>query len=245
MTDYNYLPRNYLRSFRRAANASDAVRNMMLLAHPGYATIFDNFLGDAINATYETAKTNGTSAAVTVAGSQLVMTTGTDDNGYAGLGPWVGWKGDNGIYFESAQSVSSIATGVKFEVGLTDSAQDAGAVATKATPTGTADDFCVLVLDTDDNAEWDIISELDNGGPVANHENVFTAVGGVVFRTEFVMQNDLVAVFINGQNVGGGSCQGGDLMTPWWFTQARAGTDSRTGNVEYVFCTGPNGLLVP
>lgn len=244
MVDYNYLPRNYLRSFRRAANASDAVRNMMLSFHPAYATVFDNFLGDAIAGTYETAKTNGTSAAATVSASRLVLTTGTDDNGYAGLGPWVGWKGDNGIYFESTQLLSAITT-VKMEIGLSDSAQDAGAVATKATPTATADDFTVLVLDTDDNTEWDIISTLDAGTCTANHENVFAAVAGVPFRTEFVMQNDKVAVFVNGTNKGSGNCQGGDLMTPWVFTQARAGTASRDGSVEYIFCTGPNGLVVP
>lgn len=245
MSDINYLPRNFIRSFRRAANASDAVRNMMLAYHPGYTTVWDNFLGDLITDEYAAAKTNGTSAAVSVASSQLIMTTGTDDDGYAGQAFGLFWKGDNGIYMESAQSVSAVTTGIKFEVGLTDATADAGAVATKATPSGTADDFCVLVFDTDDNAEWDIISELDNGGPVANAEDVFTAVGGTIFRTEFVMQNDIVAVFLNGANVGSGSCQGGDLLTPWFFTQARAGTDSRTGNVEYLFCTGPNGLAIP
>lgn len=244
MSDINFLPRNYARMLRRSAVAASGVREIMLLAHPNYETVFDHFIGDVIADQYPSAVTNGTSAANTVASSQLIMTTGTDDNGYAGQAYGLFWKGDNGIYFESAQSVNSVAN-VKFEVGLTDAVGDAGAVNSKASPSGTADDFCVLILDTDDNAEWDIISELDNGGPVANAENVFTAVGGTIFRTEFVMQNDLVAVFVNGQNVGSGSCQGGDLMTPWWFTQARAGTDSKTGNVEYFFCTGPNGLAIP
>lgn len=216
----------------------------MLAYHPGYTTVFDHFLGDVIADQYPAAVTNGTSAAVTVATNQLIMTTGTDDNGYAGQAYGLFWKGDNGIYFEAAQSLSSVATGIKYEVGLTDAVGDAGAVNSKASPSGTADDFCVLILDTDDNAQWDIISELDNGGPVADAENVFTAVGGTIFRTEFRMQDDFVSVFVNGAFVGDGSCQGGDLMTPWMFTQARAGTDSRTGNVEYIFCTGPNGLAI-
>lgn len=244
MSDINYLPSRYQASFRRAAAASAAVRNLMLLYDPNYITVFDNFLGDVIADQYPAAATNGTSAAVTVATSQLILTTGTDDNGYAGQGYGLFWKGDNGIYLESAQSVNSVAN-VKFEVGLTDATGDAGAVNSKASPSGTADDFCVLILDTDDNAEWDIISELDNGGPVANAEDVFTAVGGTIFTTEFKMQNDLVAVYVNGQNVGSGSCQGGDLMTPWFFTQARAVSDSKTGNIEYFFCTGPSGLALP
>ena len=244
MSDISFLPRNFARAMRRSAQAGAGVREMMLLVHPNYETVFDHFLGDVIRDQYPAAVTNGTSAAVSVATSQLTLVTGTDDNGYAGQGFGLFWKGDNGIYLESAQAVNSVAN-VKFEVGLTDATGDAGAVDAKATPTGTADDFCVLVLDTDDNAEWDIISELDNGGTVANAENVFTAVGGTIFRTEFVMQNDIVAVYVNGNGVGGGSCQGGDLMTPWWFTQARAGADSKTGTVEYFLCTGPNGLAIP
>lgn len=244
MSDINFLPRNYLKQIRRSHVAAAGVREMMLNYHPEYETVFDHYLGDAVNALYPSAVTNGTSAAVGVATSQLILTTGTDDNGYAGQAYGLFWKGDNGIYMESAQSVNSVAN-VKFEVGLTDATDDAGAVNSKATPTGRAENFCVLILDTDDNAEWDIISELDNGGSVANAENVFTAVGGTIFRTEFVMQNDFVAVFVNGAAVGRGSCQGGDLMTPWFFTQARAGTDSKTGNVEYLFCTGPNGLVIP
>lgn len=245
MADINFLPRNYLKQVRRSNVAAAGVREMMLNYDPNYITVFDHFLGDVITDQYPAAATNGTSAAVSVASNQLILTTGTDDNGYAGQGYGLFWKGDNGIYLESAQSLSSVATGIKFETGLTDATGDAGAVNSKASPTGTADDFCVLILDTDDNAQWDIISELDNGGPVANAENVFTATGGVIFRTEFVAQNDAVAVFVNGAAVGAGSMQGGDLVTPWWFCQARAGTDSRTANIEYFFCTGPSGLVIP
>ena len=169
------------------------------------------------------------------------MTTGTDDDGYAGQAYGLLWKGDLGYTSEFIFAPGSAITTLKFEVGMTDAVADAGAVATKATPTGTADDFCVLVFDRDDNAELDLISELDNGGPVANAENVYTLAASTIFSAEFKAQGDVVGVFINGSNVGSGSMQGGDLVTPWWFAQARAGAASRTLDVYWAFCTGPNG----
>lgn len=244
MSDINYLPRNYIKSFRRAAAATDAVRNLMLLLHPGYTTLYTNFLGDALPGEWASAKTNGTSAAVTVATSQLINTTGTDDDGYAGQGFGLLWKGDNGVYMESAQSLDTITTS-KIEMGLTDATDDAGAVNTKATPSATATDFCVLVRDTDDNTQLDVISQ-NTTGVAAAKENVYTVVGGTIFRTEFVAQNDLVAVFVNGANVAADApMQGGTLVTPWWFAQARTSSASRVLSVEYVFCTGPNGLAIP
>ena len=227
---------------KTATHASRAIQMMEILHDPRYNAIYDNFLGDLIKDEYDAAKTNGTSAALSVTASQLTLTSGTDDNGYAGFGPSATlWKGDNGVYFESQQSLSSLTT-QKMEIGLSDSSQDAGAVATTSTPTGTADDFCVLVFDTDDNTEFDLISEIDNGGPVANAEDVYTLVAGTDFVTEFKMQNDNVAVYVNATHVGSGSMQGGDLCTPWFFTQSRASSSSGVLTVEYLFACGGSGI---
>lgn len=242
MSDSDRLPMKMRQAFNNLSTASDAVRNMSLVYNPDWITIYQQFLGDALPGEWGAAKTNGTAAAVSVASSQLTCTSGTDNDGYAGQGFGLFWKGDNGIYMESEQALDVITT-AKLEVGLTDSIADAGAVNAKATPTGTADDFCVIVFDTDDNTQMDIISELDNGGPAANAENIHTLVAATNFTTIFTAQNDDVDVKIgssvsNATTAGSGSMQGGDLMSPWWFAQTRT-TASRVLTVEYAFVTGP------
>lgn len=241
MSDINRLPRRYKQSFRNFASASEAVLNMALIANPSYHTVYTHFLGDALTAEWPAAKTNGTSAAVTVATSRLTLTTGTDDNGYAGQGFGLHWKGDNGVYFTTEFTQLTAVTSSKIEVGLTDAVDDAGAVNAKSTPTATADDFVVLVRDTDDNTELDLISAIDTVVS-ANAENVYTVAIDTAFIPEFRYQNDACAVFVNGSHVGSGACQGGDLVTPWWFAQARAGSASRVVVAEWGFCTGPAGI---
>ena len=242
MTDVNRLPSRVGRNYIQAAVASRGVEALILAARPDYHSIVTHFLGDALTAEWPSAKTNGASAAVTVATSFLTCTSGTDSEGYAGQGYGLFWKGDNGVYMYSAQTIDTITTS-KIEIGLTDSTADAGAVDTKATPTATADDFCVLVRDTADNTQLDNISAIDTV-VTANKENIYTVVGGTYFVTEFRHQNDAVATFLNGQDAGRGSMQGGDLCTPWFFCQART-TSSRVLTVDYLYCIGPNGASVP
>lgn len=228
---------------RNAAAASEAVRNILMTGDPAFEVVYTHFLGDALPGEWGAAATNGTAAAVTVASSRLTCTSGTDDDGYAGQGHGLFWKGDRGFYFENFTAIDTIATS-KIEVGVTDSLADGGAVLLKATPTATASDFVVLVRDTDDNTELDLIS-LKNGGAVtANAENVYTVVGGTYFRSEFRGQNDAVSVFVNGGNVGTGAIEGGNLITPWVFAQSRAGAASRIATSEYWIMVGPSDLAV-
>ena len=240
MADIDYLPRNWFKSMRRAAAASDAVRNMLLVYNPEYHTLYTHFLGDALPGEWASAKTNGTSAAVTVASSQLTQTAGTDDNGYAGNGYGLFWTGTRGFYMETAFAIDTV-TSSKIEIGVTDAVDDAGAVATKATPTATADDFVVLVRDTDDNTELDLISG-SNTTITANAENVYTVVGATVFRAEFRGRGTKVAAYVNSKHVGDGTLTAADALTPWIFTQARAVSASRIGTAEYLLMTGPSGV---
>lgn len=243
MSDINYLPRNWARALGRAAEASNAVRNSLLLANPGYETLYTHFLGDALPGEWAAAKTNGTAAAVTVATSQLVCTSGTDDDGYAGQAFGLFWKGSNGFYMETAVALDTLATS-KIEIGVTDATADAGAVNVKATPTGTADDFVVLCRDTDDNTQLDVITGI-NTVITAPAENVYAVVAATVFRAEFRGQNTAVSVFVNGQHVGAGSLTAADLITPWVFAQSRAGAASRILTTEYMIMTGPSGVAFP
>lgn len=243
MPDINELPSRVGRAFIRGAAASDAVKALILAARPDYHVLSTHFLGDALPAEWAAAKTNGTAAANTVASSFLTMTSGTDDDGYAGQGFGLFWKGDNGVYMYSAQALNTVTTS-KIEVGLSDAVDDAGAVNAKSTPTATADDFCVLVRDTDDNTELDIIYGLD-ATPAVAAENVHTVVLATYFVSEFRYQNDFVQVFVNGQSKGRGSMQGGDLCTPWLFVQSRAGSASRVLTCDFLYCIGPNGASVP
>lgn len=245
MTNVERLPRNWFRNFRAAAAASEGARNALMMAHPGYDMIYTHFLGDALPGEWAAAKTNGTSAAVTVASSQLTCTTGTDDNGYAGNAYGLFWTSTRGFYMESAQAISSVAD-AKFEVGFTDATADAGAVNNKATPTATADDFCVICLDTDDDAGVDVISGV-NTTISKNANAAMTVVGGTNFRTEFRTQDGFIDLWFNGARPTLASAPlitTGDLITPWWFAQARAAGASKVLTVEYAVFGGPSGLSV-
>lgn len=239
----NPLPRRVARDLVNGRSAYDAINDILMSLRPDYHTVMTNFLGDALPSEWASAKTNGTAAAVTVASSQLTCTAGTDDNGYAGQGFGLFWKGDNGIYFQSIQALDTI-TSSKIEVGLTDAVDDAGAVNAKTTPTATADDFCVVVRDTDHNTSFDLISGLD-ATPASNATGIYTLAAATNFNVEMRSMVDSVSVFINNALVGAGSMQGGDLTTPWVFCQARAGSASRILTVEWWFCTGPNGVSAP
>jgi len=246
MSDKNALPGNWAREMKAFASASGAVNNAMKAYHPDWLTVYTHFLGDALTAEWAAAKTNGTSAAVTVATSQLTMTVGTDNDGYAGQGFGLFWKGDNGVYFQSRQQYGSAITTAKMEIGFSDAIDDAGAVNAKATPTATATDFAVLVFDTDDNTELDFISQ-DTATVAARAENVYAAFAAATdFSTIFRAQNDLVGVAIgpsdtNLTTIGaGGAMQGGTLVTPWWFAQNRLVTNANwTFKVDWAICTGP------
>ena len=234
-----HLPDNVAQSFYGATSAYKALDNLYRGLDPNNNTLIYVPLGDLIPDEWAAAKTNGTSAAVSVASGLLTMTTGTDDNGYAGQGFGLFWKGDLGYTSEIITAPGSAITTIKFEIGMTDSTADAGAVNVKATPSATADDFVVLVYDTDDNTQLDVVNQTDGSGVSAAAENVATVTASTMLRAQFRALGDNVGVFVNGSQVVSGGCQGGDLVTPWVFAQARAGAASRTLDTRFVFCVGP------
>lgn len=203
-----------------------------------YDVTEDNFKGDALKDQYPAAKTNGTSAAVTFtehnANGYLELVTGTSDNGYAGQGFGLHWLGDTGILAEFIIQTPSDVSTLKFEVGLSDADDDAGAVNAKATPTFTATDCAVFVFDTDDDANLAFLSK--GASEVATQDiSKITIAASTKYYFAIRVQDNTVQAWAaqDGSqpvHVAGGThvVEGGNALTPWVFCQARAGAASRT-----------------
>ncbi len=204
----------------------------------------DTFRGDALDAKYPAAKTNGASAAVTFTEHNvqgfLEFVTGTDSEGYAGQGLGLQYTGDRGVLAEFLfETPSSIAT-YKFEVGMSDADNDAGGVSGKSGPTMTAGDFACMVFDTADNTETDLITVKGAGTPAAAENALFVLAASTIYYVTIQIIGDDVLATIQGLSgtptakftyanlIAGGGIEGGTALTPWFFTQARTGSASRT-----------------
>lgn len=236
-----YLPRKWSTNMKNAVAASDGVRQLLTTVDPNYHVLYTHFLGDALPADWPAAKTNGTSAAVTVTGSALALVAGTDDNGYAGQGYAKHWgPSQGGVYFESRQYLDTTTT-VKVEVGLTDATDDAGAVNAKSTPTLTATDCAVIILDTDHNAQVDVIS--GNGGtPSRDASNIGLDMGSS-WTSEFrVGVTGNYSAYVNGARVASGTVDSFATLTPWVFAQTRAAAANRIHRTFYWIMAGGSDL---
>ena len=134
-------------------------------------------------------------------------------------------------------------TDVKFETGMTDAVNDDGAVATKSTPTFTATDCAIAVLDT---TEDDNVTFVSNGGTAdANADWSGTLVSDTYLVVEIVGKGatdttgDNVVCFINGTQVGSGNINGASPLTPWWYIEDLATSAATTLTVDYWGCIGP------
>tara|TARA_Y100000034_G_scaffold133566_1_gene199394 strand:- start:653 stop:1381 length:729 start_codon:yes stop_codon:yes gene_type:complete len=197
-----------------------------------YDKFEDKFFGDALWGGYPTAKTNGTSAAVTFAehneNAYLSFISGTADNGYAGQGLGLNFTGDRGVLGEFLIVTPAAVTTMKIEVGFSDADDDAGAVNIKATPSSTASDYAVLCFDTDDDTNWSFISA--KAGTEVATQDIETVAASSTYRLAVRIVGDSCEAYVNGSHVAGHAdgIEGGSKITPWVFVQARAGSASRT-----------------
>jgi hypothetical protein len=193
----------------------------------------DSFKGDQLEAEYPAAKTNGTSAARTFtehnANGFLELVSGTADDGYAGTGFGLNWTGDRGVLFQAIIQTPAAITTWKFEVGVSDADDDAGAVNQKATTTtATAADFAVFIHDSDDDANFGFVSA--KAGTVTATQDIRALAVNTTYSLAVRVNGDNIIAYINGTVVAthGGGIEGGNGITPWAFSQARAGSASRT-----------------
>ena len=212
--------------------SSGFARNLWIPSSFDYDIFEDKFWGDALDGIYPSAKTSGTAAAVTFTehnvNGYLEFVTGTTDDGYAGQGMGLQFTGDRGILAEFLWTTPATITTMKFEVGLSDADDDAGAINLKTTPTFTATDCAVFVVDTDDDANIAFITAIGGAGVAV--QDIMALAASTTYRFAIRVEGNSVSAWINGTRVDGGNqtIEGGSALTPWAFIQARAGTASRT-----------------
>ena len=206
-------------------------RDLWIPSSFDYDVFEGKFWGDALWGGYPSAKTNGTSAAVTFTehnvNGYIDLVSGTDNDGYAGQGIGLQFTGDRGILAEFLFRTPAAVTTMKFEIGLSDADDDGGAIATKATPTFTAGDCAVFIVDTDDDANIAFITA--NTSAAVATQDIVAIAASTTYRFAIRVDGNSVSAYINGSQVAGGThtIEGGTALTPWAFVQART-TSSRT-----------------
>ena len=248
----DFLPRKLYNAFSRTGFGSDPLKGLMALQdNPEFDSFFDNHLGTRsgtwpAGTPYAATVGTGTEAiGITQAvGGVMRLTTGAAGSDTAGQGFGLNWSGDRGFYFIARVKLSTRITGVKFEIGMTDAVNDDGAVAVKSTPTFTATDCALFVLDTTDDAEVTFVA---NGGTTdANADATdFTLVNDTYFVVEIVCKGptattgDNTAGYLNGRLIGSGNINGASPLTIWAYVEDLATSAATSFDVDYWGCVGP------
>ena len=218
----------------------------------------DEFMGDTLRTDiYVVSNGGGASAAspVITANSlngicDFVTGTAGDSTASSELSTGLAFRGDRGCVMVACLTLSAI-TGVKVEVGFTDVDNDPGAVNVKATPTFTATDCALWVLDTNDNVNWEGMAA--NNGTTSPMATLAAAFAPVAATYEWLMveliptdtgDNECAVGFSRYTQAGlrtyhtvGGQAnpQGPNsnvLLTPWIYVEARNAT-SKTLSLDY------------
>lgn len=219
----------------------------------------DDFIGDTLSTNLYTVSNGGGASAASpvITGGALngvcdfVTGTAGDSTASSELSSGLNFRGDHGCIMVACLALDVI-TSVKVEVGFTDVATDPGAVNVKATPTFTATDCALWVLDTNDNAYWEGLAA--NNGSTAPMTVVEAAISPTAATYEWLMveliesddTNNECDVAFSRFNAAGyrtyhaigggeGNNQGPNsnvLLTPWIYVEARNAT-SKTLSLDY------------
>ncbi|MFA5401568.1 MAG: hypothetical protein WC359_14050 [Dehalococcoidia bacterium] len=210
----------------------------------------DDFLGDTIrgDATapglYEVV--TGVDGAINILADQengIAEIRASDGNGadneYCGVSlPELAWSGDQYCWMVARVAVDAITT-VKMEIGFTDVTTDAGAVATLATPTFTADDCALWVFDTDDTAYWQCAGCKATTAATKIEDGLAPVAG--TFEYLGVALEDTSAKFFrldaNGRKTYESAWMADAItktvqLVPWIFVQLRTGTIDRNISLD-------------
>ena len=190
----------------------------------------DNFVGDQLLAIYPSAKVSNGTVVFTEhnVNGYLEIKSGGSTGDYAGQGIGMQWTGDREVLAQFIIRTPATITNWKFEVGLSDNDQDAGAVNQKATTTtSNAEDYAVFIYDTTDDSNIAFHSAKANAEIVTADIEALRA--STTYRFAIRVVGDNIEAYINGTKVAGHGestgIEGGNGLTPWVFSQARSGSE--------------------
>ncbi len=260
MPAVDFLPRRLYNAFDRMGFGSDPLKGLIALqGNPQFVSVWDDFTGTRTGSwpagtDYAATVGQGTEAIGITQAINGTMTLTTDTNGSdsAGQGYGLNWSGDTEFYFITRFKSATRITDMKFEVGVTDSVGDDGAVDQKATtPTFTATDCAIFVFDTTDTGVGPsfvtnggaVDADADWSGTLTNDEYLVVEMvgGGPTTSTGASTLGDTVSCFVNGQLVGSGNIDGSAPLTPWWYIEDLATSAATVLTVDYWGMIGPRG----
>lgn len=222
----------------------------------------EDFLGDTLIGSYQTA-TNGTAAAalaITAPTSSVpfgtaTMESGTDDNGYSAASLGLHFRGEYNAVMAAIISVNTV-TACKVEVGWTDTTAgtDAGQVNAIDTPTLNATNAAVWLFDTDSSTKndgWYGISSPDGSTtPVTVSPTSIGNSAGDTVPVADTRELMVVALqegsvkYLRGENLSNrwvftyeSAWQASGItattsLSPWLFVQARSGSANRILTID-------------
>jgi hypothetical protein len=235
-----YLPRRIDRVFSRMAfDGAEPQKAMMVLDTPAYHSLFDHFLGGAVNTIYPAVGGTGTPArAINSAAnkSQLKLTTTTTSADSATQALALVFTGTQGAYAACKLQVDTVANS-KIEFGFSDALTQAGGVINvKATPTANATEGAVFCRDTTANTNLDFMT-VTGGTPTNTGTSAVAMADATDVTLEVVLQNGKASGYVNGQLVGSGAVATGTALTPWLCVKTRT-TTARNLFVEWLYVAG-------
>lgn len=235
-----YLPRGMARAFSELGTTSERVKALLTLhGNPEYASHWDDFFGDGLDARYAAdfgAGTQVVGVTAAVGGTATLTTQGNQAADSAGLALGRHWSADLGFYFIARCKLSAI-TASKLEIGMVGATSgDTGAVATKATPTFNITDVAVFAFDTTEDTNLTFVS---NGGATDANAD-WGALSADTFVTVEIVgggptatTGDNVTGYVNNKRVGSGKVDGSASLSPWAYVEQVGGAAARTLTIDY------------
>lgn len=206
----------------------------------------DDFTGDAVDAKYGVA-TGVDGSHDKVAGAvngESTIDVGdaatSADNEYGAVNLGLEWQGDLNAVMACRLKISNIAD-VKVECGFTDALADAGAVNVLATPTYTATDAALWIIDRDDTATWQGVGVKAGTGITKVEDATIVAPVNDTYQTLVVALRGDNTKYLQYNAAGRkvyesewqpDGIEGGTNVTPWIMVQNRADAQDRVVTID-------------
>lgn len=233
--------------YNNLGGGSSFKRDVAFYNSPHIKGLEEEFWGDSLDARW-TVTHAGTSGASAVLNGKLTLTTGTDNDATAFITSGLAFSGDKNAVIETRLKISELEA-IKVEVGFTDALADAGAINILATPSETAADCAIVIMDTDDTGPTDDPLQFLGAKASTNHTKLEPAtvrfVADKYLTITVALRGDDVRYIVRADDADNNpnpyydsgwidnGIEGGTAVTPWIFAQTRD-TDSVDLTVDYI-----------